>query len=114
MGMEETRHPLRIADPWKRSRDHHTVVACQERIGRPRAGAAASQKGGAGKTTLATHLAVALGRNRRVVLVDTDPQRSAAAWWRVRDVEQPELVEATPRGSLPPRYAPSARPTPTW
>jgi chromosome partitioning protein len=53
-----------------------------------------SQKGGSGKTTLAAHLAVALGHDRRVVLVDTDPQRSAAAWWRARGKPSPELVEA--------------------
>jgi chromosome partitioning protein len=53
-----------------------------------------SQKGGSGKTTLATHLAVAFGGGRRVVLVDTDPQRSAAAWWRAREAETPELNEA--------------------
>jgi chromosome partitioning protein len=53
-----------------------------------------SQKGGSGKTTLATHLAVAFAGNRRVVLVDTDPQRSAAAWWRAREAKTPELVEA--------------------
>lgn len=53
-----------------------------------------SQKGGSGKTTLATHLAVAFGGGRRVVLVDTDPQRSAAAWWRAREAETPELIEA--------------------
>jgi chromosome partitioning protein len=58
-----------------------------------------SQKGGSGKTTLATHLAVALGRpNRRVVLLDTDPQRSAAAWWRSRAGKaSPEMVEAPAR-----------------
>jgi chromosome partitioning protein len=62
--------------------------------------ALASQKGGAGKTTLAVHLAVALGGptrtqdGRRVVLVDTDPQGSAAAWGRSREAETPELVEA--------------------
>jgi chromosome partitioning protein len=53
-----------------------------------------SQKGGSGKTALATHLAVALGQNRRVVLVDTDPQRSAAAWAQTRQVVAPQLVEA--------------------
>ena len=54
-----------------------------------------SQKGGAGKTTLALHLAViAQATGRRVVLVDTDPQRSAAGWWRARAAATPELVEA--------------------
>lgn len=40
-----------------------------------------SQKGGSGKTTLAVHAAVAAReRGRRVLLLDTDPQRSAAGW----------------------------------
>ncbi|HET7884271.1 MAG TPA: hypothetical protein VFL55_25515 [Acetobacteraceae bacterium] len=39
----------------------------------PRAGAAAAESV-SGKTTLPTHLAVALGGDRRVVLVDSDPQ----------------------------------------
>ncbi|MFC7334446.1 ParA family partition ATPase [Rhodocista pekingensis] len=45
----------------------------------------AQQKGGAGKTTLAIHLAVAwsLG-GRRVVTVDIDPQGSLTEWARVR------------------------------
>lgn len=55
--------------------------------------AIAAQKGGVGKTTCAVHLAVLLGTTRRVVLVDTDPQRSAALWWQTRETETPELVE---------------------
>jgi chromosome partitioning protein len=53
-----------------------------------------SQKGGSGKTTLAVHLAVALGGGRHVVVVDTDPQRSAASWSRSRQAGTPTLVEA--------------------
>lgn len=54
-----------------------------------------SRKGGAGKTTVALHLAViAQASGRRVALVDMDPQRSAADWWRSRAAETPELVEA--------------------
>lgn len=53
-----------------------------------------ARKGGAGKTTLAVHLAVAAVQGgRRVLLVDADPQRSAAGWWRARAADAPELVE---------------------
>ena len=53
-----------------------------------------ARKGGAGKTTLAVHLAViAVQSGLRVLLVDTDPQRSTAAWWRSRQADTPELVE---------------------
>jgi chromosome partitioning protein len=51
-----------------------------------------SQKGGAGKTTLAVHLAVASGD---ALIIDTDNQKSAAGWWREREGERPELVTAT-------------------
>jgi chromosome partitioning protein len=45
----------------------------------------AQQKGGAGKTTLAVHLAVAwAGAGRSVALVDIDPQGSLAAWHALR------------------------------
>ena len=53
-----------------------------------------ARKGGTGKTTLAVHLAVlAAESGRRVLLVDTDPQRSAGDWWRVRHSDDPRLVE---------------------
>jgi chromosome partitioning protein len=45
----------------------------------------AQQKGGAGKTTLAAHLAIAwAGAGRSVALVDIDPQGSLAAWHALR------------------------------
>src|SRR5579862_4904544 len=45
--------------------------------------AVASQKGGSGKTTIAAHLAVRADAvdHGPVVLIDTDPQGSLAAWW---------------------------------
>ncbi|SRR6266511_4535221 len=51
----------------------------------------ASQKGGAGKTTLAAHVAVEAERRGagRVAVVDTDPQGSLAAWWKQRAAETP-------------------------
>jgi len=46
----------------------------------------AQQKGGAGKTTLAAHLAVAWASGkRRVAIVDTDPQGSLTQWYKVRE-----------------------------
>lgn len=60
-----------------------------------------AQKGGAGKTTLSVHLSVRAGlAGLRVLLVDTDPQASATAWWRRRREEAPALIQS--RGeSLP-------------
>jgi chromosome partitioning protein len=44
----------------------------------------AQQKGGAGKTTLAAHLALAWAESRRVAIIDIDPQASLATWFRLR------------------------------
>jgi chromosome partitioning protein len=53
-----------------------------------------AQKGGTGKTTLGIHLAVQAQRDGlRVLLVDTDPQGSAGAWWQRRDAAEPVLVQ---------------------
>ncbi len=43
--------------------------------------AVVSQKGGAGKTTLAVHLAaLASAQGQVVVVIDTDPQAAASRW----------------------------------
>ena len=55
-----------------------------------------SQKGGAGKTTLALHIAVAADRaGLSVALIDMDPQATAETWsaWRKND-EHPAVVSA--------------------
>ena len=43
--------------------------------------AVVNQKGGVGKTSLATNLGSALGRDDPVLLLDSDPQRSASGWF---------------------------------
>ncbi|MBV8887565.1 MAG: AAA family ATPase [Chroococcidiopsidaceae cyanobacterium CP_BM_RX_35] len=56
-----------------------------------------SQKGGAGKTTLAIHLAVAAEMDgKQTALIDIDPQASAASWGDSREKETPAVVSAQP------------------
>lgn len=57
----------------------------------------ATQKGGAGKTTLATNLAVAAAEaGEKTLIIDLDPQESATRWWQRRDVDAPHLVKLKP------------------
>ena len=59
-----------------------------------------NQKGGSGKTTIATHLARALQLDGfEVVLVDSDPQGSARDWAAVRE-DQPLPVVGLDRPTI--------------
>lgn len=56
-----------------------------------------SQKGGSGKTTLALHLATAGAyAGKQTIVVDTDPQATAAAWADWRGDFLPEVVTSPP------------------
>ena len=55
-----------------------------------------TQKGGSGKTTLATNCAVAAERSRlKTLLIDLDPQGTAEAWYQDRESETPKLVRVS-------------------
>ena len=63
-----------------------------------------SQKGGSGKTTLAVHVAVAACEaQEKVVLIDSDPQGSAADWGAARKragIEGPPGIEKASAATL--------------
>ena len=81
------------------SRKHETTkgVMPENQKARLRVIVLACQKGGAGKTTLAAHIAVAAEAAGAgpAVLIDTDPQGSLSAWWNERKANSPALAPAS-------------------
>ena len=56
-----------------------------------------AQKGGSGKTTLAVHVAVAAQADgERVLIIDADPQGSAARWATSRGSKSPFVLKMEP------------------
>ena len=61
-----------------------------------------SQKGGAGKTTLAIHLAAAaIAAGRSTLVLDTDPQATASHWATWRGGAEPDVVDCASPSLLP-------------
>jgi len=71
-----------------------------------------SQKGGAGKTTLAVHLAAAAtAAGRAALILDTDPQASAMMWaeWRgLAGFGEPDVIDCGAPGLLSKKIAQAA------
>lgn len=60
----------------------------------------ASQKGGAGKSTLAAHFATLASRKGLAVLVDADPQGSLSYWHALRQRDDLLLVKSSGGGDV--------------
>jgi chromosome partitioning protein len=60
----------------------------------------ASRKGGAGKTTLSAHLAVAAERAGAgpVAIIDADPMSGLSTWWNKRSADTPICAKVDGRG----------------
>ncbi|WP_150297678.1 AAA family ATPase [Salipiger aestuarii] len=61
--------------------------------------AVATQKGGAGKSTISIHLAVQAmlsKKDAQVVLLDLDPQGSVVDWAKLRELDDPVVLQAMP------------------
>jgi len=75
----------------------------------------ASRKGGTGKTTFTSHLAVEAERAGAgpVAIIDTDDMQGLARWWDARKAKTPNLVHLTE--TLPEMAAALAsKPRPVW
>lgn len=57
----------------------------------------AAQKGGSGKSSLATSLAVLASKSGKTILIDCDSQQSAFKWSLRRDEDAPLVVQEQPK-----------------
>lgn len=74
--------------------------------------AISNRKGGVGKTTIAVHLAAALARaGRRVLIVDTDAQGHVAAWL---NLDKDDALFRVVTGQQPLRQAAQTLPREAW
>src|SRR5690349_9742050 len=72
--------------------DGTAVPADSEVVAQPRILLIATGKGGSSKTTLASSFAAAAaGEGRRVLVIDTDKQRTFSRWFERRPGELPEF-----------------------
>ncbi len=80
-----------------RSQLHKTQLCRMFTTVNMRTVAIVSQKGGAGKTTLAIHLAAAALVDRMTpLIIDTDPQATASTWGQWRKGAPPEVIDSAP------------------
>lgn len=81
---------------------HSHVNTLTRRVVNMQTVAIVSQKGGAGKTTLALHLGVAANAAGFVsLIVDTDPQATASKWATWRGGGDPEVIDCAAHALLP-------------
>ncbi len=59
-----------------------------------------NQKGGVGKSTLSVHVAFELAKQRKTLLIDTDPQGSSRDWAAIRESEPPFPVVGMDRPTI--------------
>jgi chromosome partitioning protein len=68
--------------------------------------AVVSQKGGTGKSTVSSNIAVAAGRHGLTTLLcDTDPQGSLVDWRKLRRANTPAVMAAKSTAIHPMRFA---------
>lgn len=63
-----------------------------------------NSKGGSGKSTVSVHVGVAAAFDKRVALLDADPQGTLRTWGNVRQVQGPAVISVT-ADSLPAELA---------